>query len=173
MSGRFLRSEWRLVESGLVALLLLIVAGPVWAQEPSSTSSAADQTRNAGPIVRTFGTEGGYRTEVTTQSFSKLNEEDRRQASLLMAEVVQHIGKARDASDAADAKQALKEVNKAREAAKAIRAMLPKGTSTHPDDRARRQGDIRGRTESSGGTHPPVRGNPARPDPGTDPGSPS
>jgi len=137
MSGRFLRSEWRLVESGLVALLLLIVAGPVWAQEPSSTSSAADQTRNAGPIVRTFGTEGGYRTEVTTQSFSKLNEEDRRQASLLMTEVVQHIGKARDAIDADDTKQALMEVNKAREAAKAIRAMLPKGTvrtrTTAPD----------------------------------------
>jgi len=137
MSGRFLRSEWRLVESGLVALLLLIVAGPVWAQEPSSTSSAADQTRNAGPIVRTFGTEGGYRTEVTTQSISKLNEEDRRQASLLMTEVVQHIGKARDAIDADDTKQALMEVNKAREAAKAIRAMLPKGTvrtrTTAPD----------------------------------------
>ena len=137
MSGRFLRSEWRLVESGLVALLLLIVAGPVWAQEHSSTSSATDQTRNAGPIVRTFGTEGGYRTEVTTQSISKLNEEDRRQASLLMAEVVQHIGKARDAIDADDTKQALMEVNKAREAAKAIRAMLPKGTvrtrTTAPD----------------------------------------
>ena len=137
MSGRFLRSEWRLVESGLVALLLLIVAGPVWAQEPSSTSSAADQTRNAGPIVRTFGTEGGYRTEVTTQPISKLNEEDRRQASLLMTEVVQHIGKARDASCADDTKQALMEVNKAREAAQAIRAMLPKGTvrtrTTAPD----------------------------------------
>jgi YfdX protein len=135
MSGRFLRSEWRLVTSGLVALL--IVAGPVWAQEQSSTSSAADQTRNAGPIVRTFGTEGGYRTEVTTQSISKMNEEDRRQASLLMAEVVQHIGKARDAIDADDAKQALKEVNKACSAAKAIRAMLPKGTvrtrTTAPD----------------------------------------
>ena len=107
------------------------------AQEPSSTSSAADQTRNAGPIVRTFGTEGGYRTEVTTQSISKLNEEDRRQASLLMTEVVQHIGKARDAIDADDTKQALMEVNKAREAAKAIRAMLPKGTvrtrTTAPD----------------------------------------
>ena len=107
------------------------------AQEHSSTSSATDQTRNAGPIVRTFGTEGGYRTEVTTQSISKLNEEDRRQASLLMAEVVQHIGKARDAIDADDTKQALMEVNKAREAAKAIRAMLPKGTvrtrTTAPD----------------------------------------
>ena len=107
------------------------------AQEQSSTSSATDQTRNAGPIVRTFGTEGGYRTEVTTQSISKLNEEDRRQASLLMAEVVQHIGKARDAIDADDTKQALMEVNKAREAAKAIRAMLPKGTvrtrTTAPD----------------------------------------
>ena len=137
MNGRFLRSEWRLVESGLVALLLLIVAGPVLTQEPSSTSSAADQTRNAGPIVRTFGTEGGYRTEVTTQSFSKLNEEDRRQVSLLMTEVVQHIGKGRDAIDADDTKQALMEVNKAREAAKAIRAMLPKGTvrtrTTAPD----------------------------------------
>ena len=107
------------------------------AQEQSSTSSATDQTRNAGPIVRTFGTEGGYRTEVTTQSISKLNEEDRRQASLLMAEVVQHIGKARDAIDADDTKQALMDVNKAREAAKAIRAMLPKGTvrtrTTAPD----------------------------------------
>ena len=54
-----------------------------------------------------------------------------------MAQVFQHIDKARDAIDADDTKEALKEVNKGREAIKAIRAMLPRTTvhtkTTAPD----------------------------------------
>jgi hypothetical protein len=139
MRDRFLTLRWRLVTAGLLASW--IVAGPVWAQQRSSTSSAKDQSKDQSkdtePVVRTFGTEGGYRTEVTTRIQGKLNEEDRRQASLLMAQVFQHIDEAREALDADNTKEALKEVNKGREAIKAIRAMLPKATvrtkTTAPD----------------------------------------
>ncbi len=66
-----------------------------------------------------------------------MSEEDRRQASILMAGVFEHIGKAREALDADDTERALKEVNKAREAVKAVRAMTPRATvhtrTTAPD----------------------------------------
>ena len=71
-------------------------------QQRSSTSSAKDQSKDAEPVVRTFGSEGGFRTEVTSRTKGTLTEEDRRQASLLMAEVFEHIDKARDAIDADD-----------------------------------------------------------------------
>ena len=74
---------------------------------------------------------------MSSQTKGKLSEEDRRQASLLMAQVFQHIHKARNEIDADDAKEALEEVNKGREAIKAIRAMLPRTTvrtrTTAPD----------------------------------------
>jgi len=120
-------SSWRLVSAGLVALLT--VAGSAWAQQAqqrSSTSSSKDQSKAAEPVVRTFGTQGGYRTELKTRTEGNMTEEDRRQAALLMAEVFQHIEKAREKLDADDTKEALKEVKKSREAIKAIRAMLPK-----------------------------------------------
>ncbi|MBV8228858.1 MAG: YfdX family protein, partial [Planctomycetaceae bacterium] len=108
-----------------------------WGQQRSSTSAAKDQSKDAQPVVRTFGAEGGYRTEVSSQTKGKLSEEDRRQASLLMAQVFQHIDKARHEIDADDTKEALEEVNKGREAIKAIRAMLPRTTvrtrATAPD----------------------------------------
>ncbi len=54
-----------------------------------------------------------------------------------MAQVFQHIDKARDEIDADDTKEALEEVNKGREAIKAILAMLPRTTvrtrTTAPD----------------------------------------
>ena len=39
--------------------------------------------KDGEPVVRTFGSEGDFRTEVTSQTKGKLTEEDRRQASLL------------------------------------------------------------------------------------------
>ena len=118
-------------------MAFLIVAGPAWGQQRTSSSSATGQSKDAGPVVRTFGAEGGFRTEVTSRTIGQLSEEDRRQASILMAEVFEHIGKARDAIDADDTERALKEVNKAREAIKAIRAMMPRATvhtrTTAPD----------------------------------------
>ncbi|MBV8231724.1 MAG: YfdX family protein, partial [Planctomycetaceae bacterium] len=74
---------------------------------------------------------------MSSQTKGKLSEEDRRQASLLMAQVFQHIDKARTEIDADDTKEALEEVNKGREVIKAIRAMLPRTTvrsrTTAPD----------------------------------------
>ena len=135
MRDCYLWSRWRPVAAGLVALM--IFAGSAWGQQRSSTSAAKDQSKDAQPVVRTFGTEGGYRTEVSSQTKGKLSEEDRRQASLLMAQVFQHIDKARTEIDADDTKEALEEVNKGREVIKAIRAMLPRTTvrsrTTAPD----------------------------------------
>jgi hypothetical protein len=128
-------SSWRLLAAGLVALL--VVAGPAWGQQSKSSSSAKDESKNSEPVVRNFGTEGDYRTEVTSQTKGKLTQEEWRQASLLMSQVFQHIDKARDAIDAEDTKDALKAVNKGREAIKAIRSMLPttivKTKTTAPD----------------------------------------
>jgi hypothetical protein len=135
MRDRYLWSRWRPVAAGLVAVL--IFAGPALGQQRSSTSAAKDQSKDAHPVVRTFGAEGDYRTEVSSQTKGKPSEEDRRQASLLMAQVFQHIDKARSEIDADDTKEALEEVNKGREAIKAIRAMLPRTTvrirTTAPD----------------------------------------
>ncbi|MDB5351476.1 MAG: YfdX protein [Planctomycetota bacterium] len=112
--------RWRPATAGLIATL--IIAGPAWAQQKTSTSS-----KDSEPVVRVFGSEGGYRTEVSSQTKGhSLSEDDVRQASLLAAQVFQHIGEARLGLDADDTKAALKEVNKAREAIRAIRAMLPR-----------------------------------------------
>src|SRR3954465_2202975 len=114
MRDRYLWSTWRSVAAALVALVIL--AGPAWGQQRSSTSSskdqskdsAKDQSKDSGPVVRTFGSEGEFRTEVTREIKGKLSEDDRRQASLLMTQVFQHIDKARDATDADETKEALK-----------------------------------------------------------------
>ena len=124
MRSRFSSSRWRLVGSGLVALL--VFAGLARAQERSSKSSDKDRSNRDGAVVRTLGSEGGYHTEVKSRTIGKLTTDDLRQASLLMAEVFQHIAQARDKIDGEDSKEALKEVNKARDAIKAIRSMLPK-----------------------------------------------
>ena len=91
-------------------------------------SSAENHSKDAGPVVRTFGSQGGYRTEVTSNPLRNLGEEDQRQVSMLVARVLEHIEKARAAVDAEESKEALKDVNKGLEAIKTIRAMLPKGT---------------------------------------------
>jgi hypothetical protein len=121
-------------KSALTALAVaLAVAGPVRAQQTKSTS---EETKG-GPVVRTYGAAGGYRTEVTSETKGTLSEEDRRQVALLTAQVFQHIDEAQGALDAGDTKQARKEVDKGRQAVGAIRALLPRTTvrtkTTAPD----------------------------------------
>jgi flagellin-specific chaperone FliS len=77
-------------------------------------------------VVRTFGAEGGYRTEVRSEKKGNLSQDDRRQVALLAAQVFQHVDEARRALDAEDTTQARKEVEKGREALKAVRALLPR-----------------------------------------------
>jgi hypothetical protein len=107
---------------GLVALAL-VLAGPAWGQQQAR--SAADEPKG-GPVVRTYGAEGGYRTEVTSETKGTLSEEDRRQVALLTALVLQHIDEARQFIDAEDDKLARREVEKGQQALKAIRALLPR-----------------------------------------------
>ena len=87
--------------------------------------------------MRSYGSEGGFRTEVTSRTNGSIGIEERRQISLLMAQAFEHIRNARNAIDADDNKKALEEVNKGREAIKAIHAMLPRATihtkTTAPD----------------------------------------
>ena len=165
------RSTWRPVAAGLAALFL--AAGSAWGQQGTSTSSAGNHSKDAGPVVRTFGSQGGYRTEVTSHSLRNLSEEDQRQVSLLVAQVLQHIEKARGAVDAEETKEALKDVNKGLEAIKTIRAMLPKATVRTRTTGARRQGDLRGRGGGPGDPHPPLRGDAAHPDVGPHPCGPA
>ncbi len=134
MKGPFQRSGGRLILTILV--IALILTGSAWAQQAQQTTSAAGATKD-GPVVRTFGTAGGYRTEVTSQTRGTLSQEDRRQVSLLMAQVFQHVDEARRAVDAADVKRARHEVHKGRQALQVIRAVLPRTTvytkTTAPD----------------------------------------
>jgi hypothetical protein len=140
MSQRTLHSGWGLVPVALAAVLFF--TGSAWGQQAKPATDekqakpAAEETKG-GPVVRTFGTKGGYRTEVASETKGTLSEEDRRQVSLLAAQVFQHIDEARRALDADDPKSARKEVDKGRQAIKAIRALLPKTTvhtkTTAPD----------------------------------------
>jgi hypothetical protein len=108
------------------AAALAVADGRVWGQQHSSTNSPGDKAKHAEPVVRDYGSEGGFRTRVTSRTMGSISDEDRRQVSLLMAQVFEHIHNARNAIDADDPKKALDEVNKSREAIKAIHAMLPK-----------------------------------------------
>ena len=105
----------------LVALAaVLVFAGPALGQNQQDKS--ASEESKPGPVVRTYGTEGGYRTEVTSETKGTLSQEDRRQAALLTAQVFQHIDEARQALDADNTNLARKEVDKARQAINAVRA---------------------------------------------------
>lgn len=111
-------------KSAILALIAgLMLAGPAPGQQATSAADKEDS-----PVVRTFGSQGGYRTEVTSETKGKLNQEDRRQVSLLVAQVFQHVDEARRALDADDSDRANREVNKGREAIKAVRALLPTTT---------------------------------------------
>src|SRR4051794_22045154 len=124
MRERGLHPAWKPIIATLVALLFL--AGTARAQQAPATS--AEHESKGGPVVRTFGAEGGYRTEVRSETKGTLGQEDRRQVSLLAAQVFQHIDEARRALDADDVTQARKEVEKGREAARAIHVLLPRTT---------------------------------------------
>ena len=108
----------------LIALGILVI---LLAGRPESTRLAADATK-ADPIVRTYGSEGGYRTSVTSQTNGTLSEEDGRQAAILASHVFQHIDWAQRALDADDLAAARNEVNQGRKAIKAIRSLLPTTT---------------------------------------------
>src|SRR4051794_17213355 len=133
MRGSVVRPNWESILIALAAVLVLV--GTARAQQAPATST--EREPKGGPVVRTFGAEGGYRTEVRSETKGTLNQEDRRQVSLLAAQVFQHVDGARRALDADDAKRARKEVDKGREAIKAVRALLPKTTvhtrTTAPD----------------------------------------
>jgi len=120
--------SWRLRKNSVIGAgaVLLFLAGPVAAWQ---TASAPSESKDS-PVVRTFGSEGGYRTKVTSETKGTLSQDDRRQVSLLAGQVFQHIDEARQAIDAGDDQRAHKEVNQGREAVKAIRALLPK-TNVH------------------------------------------
>ena len=123
-------------KSLLIALgAVLTLLGPASGQQAPSTS--AEHESKANPVVRTFGAEGGYRTEVKSETHGTLSQDDRRQVSLLAAQVFQHVDEARKAIDADDVTRAGKEVDKGKEAIKAIRALLPRTTvhtrTTAPD----------------------------------------
>lgn len=124
MRGVVVRPALKSLLISVAAVLILVHSAR--AQQPPATS--AKHESKGGPVVRTFGAEGGYRTEVKSETRGTLNQEDRRQVSLLAAQVFQHIDAARRALDADDAKQARKEVDKGREAIKAVRALLPTTT---------------------------------------------
>src|SRR4051812_42778969 len=105
MRSQLVRRSWGPLL--IVLAVALILAGPAWAQQAAPAGDAA----KGGPVVRTFGTEGGYRTEVTSETKGTLSQEDRRQVALLTAQVFQHIDEARQAIDTDDVKLARQEVD--------------------------------------------------------------
>jgi YfdX protein len=133
MTQRSSHLVWWPVVVALAAALFL--TAPVRSQQPTSAAddqqakSAAGGTKS-GPVIRTYGAKGGYRTEVTSETKGTLSQEDRQQVALLSAQVFQHIDEARQAIDTDDLKAARKEVDKGRQAIQAIRLLLPR-TSVH------------------------------------------
>src|SRR4051812_30599886 len=126
-------------KSVLIALgAVLTLLGPASGQQAPETS--AEHESKSNPVVRTFGAEGGYRTEVKSETHGTLSQDDRRQVSLLAAQLFQHVDEARKAVDAEDVERARMEVDKGKEAIKAIRALLPRTTvhtrTTAPDGKA-------------------------------------
>src|SRR4051812_47790845 len=96
------RPVWKSLLIPVAALLFL--AGAARGQQAPAAS--VEHESKSGPVVRTFGAEGGYRTEVRSESKGTLSQDDRRQVSLLAAQAFQHVDEARRALDADDAKQA-------------------------------------------------------------------
>lgn len=120
----------------IVTLVVLILASAAYAGGAESAASTNDAS-NACPVVRTYGSDGGYRTEVTSLTKGTLNQEDRRQVAVLTAQIFQHIDEAQRALDAENATEARNELEMGRKAIKAVRAMLPSTTvhtkTTAPD----------------------------------------
>ena len=118
--------KWSRIQSSALTLMAfavaLFLAATAWGQQ---AKSVADEAKG-GPVIRTYGANGGYRTEVTSETKGTLSEEDRRQVAVLTSQVFQHIHEARRAIDADEIKLARREVDKGRQAMKAIRALMPK-----------------------------------------------
>jgi hypothetical protein len=81
MRDSVVRSAWKTCLITLAAVLILV--GPAWGRQAPRAS--AEHEEKAGPVVRTFGPEGGYRTEVRSETKGTLSQDDRRQLSLLAA----------------------------------------------------------------------------------------
>jgi len=140
MRGSHLWTTWRSLAAGLMSLVVVVAAGPAWGQEKSSSSTSTStkeksskekeahkESKEPHRVVRSFGAEGGYHTEVTSEAMeSAPGYDDMRQLSLLMADTFEHIEKARARIAADETKDAQKEVTKGREAIQAIRRMQPK-----------------------------------------------
>lgn len=128
MSQRTLHGKWSLVAVALAAMFSF--PSSTWERQAMAateekSAKAAAETAAGGPVVRSFGSKGGYVTEVTSETKGTLSEEDRRQVSLLAAQVFQHIDEARLFLDAGDPRGARQEVDKGLQALKAARAILP------------------------------------------------
>lgn len=122
MRIQVLNSTWNAVLSA--AVIALILASTARAESATTT----DDATKAGPVVRTYGAQGGYRTEVKSETNGTLGEENRRQVAVLTAHIFQHINQAQRALDADNAEEARAELDKGRQAIKAIRALLPTTT---------------------------------------------
>jgi len=110
----------------LSAVAALCLTAPTLArQAPEGSAERESKAVKAEPVVRAFGSEGGFRTEVTSETKGSLSKEDRRQASLLAAQVFQHVDEARRALEADEAAAARKEVEMGRKAVEAVRQLLP------------------------------------------------
>src|SRR5579872_5639587 len=122
MRTQVLYSTWKIVL--FAAVIALILASPTWAE----SKAPSDDATKAGPVVRTYGAEGGYRTEVKSETKGTLSQEDRRQVAVLTAHIFQHIDQAQRALDADNIAEARNEVDKGNKAVKAVRALLPTTT---------------------------------------------
>lgn len=114
-------SKWNAV------LAAFFIGLPLVGVTRAESVTSADDGK-PGPVVRTYGTDGGYRTEVKSETKGTLTEENRRQVAVLTAQVFQHIAHAQRALDADRAEEARTEVDKGRLAIKAVRALLPTTT---------------------------------------------
>lgn len=108
----------------LVSSILFILALTVSADSTDSPASKEDV------LVRTYGKEGSYRTEVRSANGGVLSDEDRRQVSLLTAQVFQHIEQAQRALEGDNVNHGRDEVAMGQRAIKAVRSLLPT-TSVH------------------------------------------
>ena len=101
--------------------VVLILAGTAWAESATSADNKSESNR----VVRTYGAEGGYLTEVTSETQGALSEDDPRQVAVLTAQIFHHISQAQRSLEADNSADADVELEKGRKAIKAIRAMLP------------------------------------------------
>ena len=100
----------------LASLIVVVLA---------NTSCAAAETSQTNPVIRTYGTDGGYRTEVKSETNGVLTEENLRQAAFLTAQIFEHIDHAQKSIDADNLEVSHHQVEMGRLAVKAVRNLLP------------------------------------------------